>query len=366
MALIYHVYSAKMIKKRKVLIFLPANIGGAERVTVTIAQFLIEADYEVVFVVVTNHIGSIQHIIPKDKRIVIVRVRNIWDFTVTKISRIISHEKPDFLFSSLRYLNPRVLMASKLAGHAKVIVRNDNGLQTARWDNKILMRWTYPWAEKVVAQQEEMRQELIDQMKLNPQKVVAIHNPFNKGIIDQLAEEPSPYPQDSAVNVLHVGRFFHNKGQDTACKAFQQLHQRLPQAHLYFVGKFDENDAYFQMVREFVVTNGMEGFVHFVGHDPNPYKWMKHCDCLVMPSRYEGTPNVLIEAMYLRKPVVATKCIPIIEQMVRDGHNGLLVETDDIEAIASAMEKALQLTDFGMTYQPGEKEDFLALFQTES
>lgn len=349
--------------KRKVLFFLPAGIGGAERVTVTIAQCLAEADFEVAFVVVANKIGSIQHIIPKGHRTIFVKVQNIWDFTVTKIARVIAKENPDFLFSSLRYLNPRVLAASKLAGHAKVIVRNDNGLQTARWDNKLLMRWTYPWAEKVVAQQEEMRQELIDKVGLNPRKVVAIHNPFNKEIIDKLALEPSPYPKNSSLNYLHVGRFFHNKGQDAACKAFQRLHQQLPQSHLYFVGKYEENDAYYRMVKDIVAADGLENCIHFVGHDPNPYKWMKHCDCLIMPSRYEGTPNVLIEAMYLRKPVVATKCIPIIERMVDDGHNGLLCDTDDIEAIATAMEKALHLKDLEMTYQPGDKKDFLALFQ---
>jgi glycosyltransferase involved in cell wall biosynthesis len=49
--------------------------------------------------------------------------------------------------------------------------------------------------------------------------------------------------------------------------------------------------------------------------------------------------------------------------MVNDGQNGLLCDTDDIEAIATAMEKALQLKDLEMTYQPGDKKDFLALFQ---
>ena len=327
-----------------------------------LSVFLDEVGFEVVFVIVANHIGAIQHIIPEDKRRIFVKVQNIWDFTTIKIARVIAREKPDFLFSSLRYLNPRVLIASKLAGHAKVIVRNDNGLQTARWDNIQLMRWTYPWAEKVIAQREEMRQELIERIALHPDKVVAIHNPFNKEEIDRLAKEPSPYPNNSAINYLHVGRFFNNKGQDAACKAFRLLHQQIPQAHLYLLGTYEENDAYYRIVKDYVKANGLENCIHFVGHDPNPYKWMKHCHCLVMPSRYEGTPNVLIEAMYLRRPVVATKCIPIIERMVKNGYNGLLVETDDIEDIAAAMAKALKLSDFDMTYQPGNKEDFLTLF----
>ena len=82
-----------------------------------------------------------------------------------------------------------------------------------------------------------------------------------------------------------------------------------------------------------------------------------------MPSRKEGLPNSLIDAMYLGKPVVATTCIPVISRIVRDGYNGILVAPEDVEAMAAAMQKAIYLKDFKMTYTPASKEDFISLFR---
>ena len=66
--------------------------------------------------------------------------------------------------------------------------------------------------------------------------------------------------------------------------------------------------------------------------------------------------------MYLGKPVVATKCIPVIERIVQHGYNGILVDTENIEQLAEGMIEALSLKDFKMTYQPATKQDIVPLF----
>ena len=91
---------------------------------------------------------------------------------------------------------------------------------------------------------------------------------------------------------------------------------------------------------------------------------MNHADCFVMPSRLEGLPNALIDAMYLGKPVVATRCIPIIERIVRNSYNGIVVEPDNVEALAEGMRKATLLKDTRMIYQPATGRDFVSLFNS--
>ena len=260
----------------------------------------------------------------------------------------------------------RVIAAARLAGGVKAIVRNDNGLQTARWDNKLLMRLTYRYAHLIIAQQEEMRQELIDVMHLDPEKIVAIANPLNTDIIDKKSQEPSPYPTAHQVNYLWAARFFYNKGQDLLCRAFRIVSERQPAAHLYLLGRYDTGDPYYQQVRQYVETNHLEERVHFMGEEPNPFKYMRHCDCFVMPSRYEGLPNALVEAMYLGRPVVATRCIPMISRIVSDHYNGILVDPDEEQQMAEAMLSAPSLHDFEMTYHPSRPEDFIRLFPQES
>ena len=115
-------------------------------------------------------------------------------------------------------------------------------------------------------------------------------------------------------------------------------------------------------MKDIVAGANLDNYLHIVGFDPNPYKWIYNCDCFVLPSRLEGLPNALVEAMYLKKPVVATTCIEIIKRMVEDGYNGYLVPSEDTDAMADAMVKALNLKNFTMTYSPSKPEDFIRLF----
>lgn len=146
-------------------------------------------------------------------------------------------------------------------------------------------------------------------------------------------------------------------------KAFDMVHKNNCNTHLYLVGKYDWNVVFDKNVKKYVEENGLSDFVHFVGFDNNPYRWMKNANVYVMPSRLEGLPNSLIEAMYFGIPVVATRCIPVIDRIVRDGYNGYIVPSENVEAIATAMLKAPLLKNFEMTYSSATKEDFVNLFQ---
>ena len=85
---------------------------------------------------------------------------------------------------------------------------------------------------------------------------------------------------------------------------------------------------------------GISEFVKFVGFQANPYKYLKYADVFVLSSIYEGLPNVMLEAMYLGKPVAVTACIPYISQVVRPGVNGYLAPVGDSNALAKAMTEA--------------------------
>ena len=81
-----------------------------------------------------------------------------------------------------------------------------------------------------------------------------------------------------------------------------------------------------------------------------------------MPSRLEGLPNALIEAMYIGKPVVATKCIPVVSRIVKDGYNGILVESEDYVAMSNAIIRAIELKNFKMTYKPSTTAEINQIF----
>ena len=350
--------------KKKVLFFMPSTVGGAERMTVLIAKMLPQEEFEVKFVVVGKTLGDIVKYIPEGYPVRLLRIKKIWYGGIIRLWRVVREEKPDIVFSSLLYLNARLILVSK-ACQNKVIVRNNIDLsRTLSKINKLLVRLTYKWADRVIAQQKEMHDEIISYTGLQEGKVTTLHNPIDYEYIHECIKATNPFPKEAQNQFKYIwtARFSSQKGQDLLVQAFNILHQEKPDAHLYLLGKYDNNSPYYKSIIEYIQNHDIQGFVHFLGFDSNPYRWIKYADCFVMPSRFEGLPNALIDAMYLGKPVVATRCIPVIDRIVKDGYNGVIVESENVEAIAEGMKKALLLNNFEMTYNPARKEDVLYIF----
>lgn len=351
-----------MLERKKVLFFLNSSTGGAERVTVTIGKMLPRDRYEVVFVLAGKTMGTMGDFIPEGYRVEHIVFRNIWLGVKRRFYEVLRRERPYAVFCSSMTHSVRLIQAARKVGGIKIVIRNCNYFKTLRWDQLLYCKLTYKYADIIIAQQEEMRQDILSHIKLDPNKVIALQNPLDKGYIAKKSNMPSPYREKDAIKYLWVGRFDRTKGQDILAKAFVIVDKRNPKARLYFVGNH-RDDAFFHSVEQTLKDGDCINRVHFVGYDPNPYRWMKHCDCFVLPSRIEGLPNSLIEAQYLGRPAVAATCIPIISRIVEDGVTGYTVPPEDPEAMAEAMLKAPALGTIQSTYHSANDEEFIKLFR---
>lgn len=348
---------------KKVLFFLPSTTGGAERMTVNIAKMLPKCRYDCRIIIVDKTEGTISNFIPNDIPWSYMHITNVWELLTWRIYRILKKEKPYAVFCSLRYLNVRVAIASKLAGNIRTIIRNNNYWQTLRKDQFLMCKHTFKLADVIIAQQDEMRQEILDVLHCNPNKVITLHNPLDIDSIDSKKNEKSPFSQDTNnINYVWVARFNRNKGQDILAKAFVIVAQENPNAHLYFIGDFNSDTKLYEEVKDILTCGGCIERTHFVGFETNPYKWIKNADCFVLPSRIEGLPNALIEAQYLGCPSVATLCIPMITRIIENGVNGYVVPCEDPVSMAQAMHKAVKLGEISMTYKPSDANDYIKLF----
>ena len=348
--------------KKKVLFFVGSGVGGAERMTIRIAKFLDLSEFIPIFVIVGKQKGNITDFIPKNYGIEYIHIRNIYDFTTLRLLNLMRKESPNVVFCSSTYLSVRVIMAAHILGNIKIIVRSPNSFASFPKSIQCLVKLTYKYTDVIIAQQEEMRQEFLSCLKLLENKIVTLQNPIDTDFIDSHIKVESPYKDNNQTKYLWVGRFDYTKGQDILVKAFKKVKETKLNAHLYLVGKYNKDSSFYKDVETFVNNNNLTDSVHFVGYDDNPYRWVKYCDCFVQPSRLEGLPNALIEAMYLQKPVAATECIPIINRIIKDGYNGYVVPSEDISSLSDAMIKALNLSNFTMTYKPASQEDFVELF----
>jgi glycosyltransferase involved in cell wall biosynthesis len=134
---------------------------------------------------------------------------------------------------------------------------------------------------------------------------------------------------------LFVGFPFERKGVDVLIDAFQRINNKYPDLSLKIVGHCPELSPY----RELAGENPRIEFLPGQSHETT-MELMANCTFFVLPSRAEGVPRVLLEAMALKRPVVSTRVYGI-PYLVEDGVHGLLVEPDDVEELASKMELLL-------------------------
>lgn len=347
---------------KKILFFVNCNgVGGAERMSITLAKSLDKERFLPVFVLVGQK-DRISQFIPDEFKTIKIKIKNIYDFLIFKIYDCLKLEKPDLVFSSQVFLNVRLIFATRLMDGVHVVIRHPNAMSTINGLNRVLINLTYKFANVIVAQQEEMADELRALPGVGVEKIKVLHNPIDINTIqEKLKNSSSPYENISGIKFVNVGSIKHIKGQDILLRAFLQIHKTLPDSHLFIVGRIDEK-KYYSELYSFIKYNSLEQCIHFVGYTDNPYIWMKNADCFVLSSRCEGLPNVLIEASFLNVPVVSTLCIPMVKRIIEENVNGFVVPIDNPDSMAYAMLHAIKLKNVAMSYIPASVEEINATF----
>jgi glycosyltransferase involved in cell wall biosynthesis len=141
--------------------------------------------------------------------------------------------------------------------------------------------------------------------------------------------------------ILSFGRIdVFMKGQDLLIKAFEKLSPSVPDYTLIIAGKGKKRDV--EAVRTMVGESVVKGNIQYITKvsDEQKRELLSRATLVVIPSRFEGWCIVAIEAAASSKPIVGTKIEGLIDT-IQDGVNGILVPSEDIDALASAMQKLL-------------------------
>ena len=349
----------------RILFFINSEVGGAEKMSVFISKMLIRHGIKPGYVIVKDKLtaASITDFLPKGQWVEIIEAKNNIE-KVLYFWRLIQKKKPDVVFSSHLSINDKLLLLKPFFTKVRFVIRSDNYYSTYRILSKLFIKITYRFADIMITQNEEMKDEFILHNIMSPAHIITLENPVDKEMIDtKLRNAKNPYPKDGKMHIVAVGRFSHQKGYDYLAKSFAIVRPEYKNCELYIIGGHTgrwqpEFDRFISLVKEL----GIEKDVHCMGYQSNPYKYIKYADCFVLSSRWEGLPNVLAESLYLRTPVAAFKCIPIIERMVRDGIDGHLAEKEDVTGLSSAIMKAIELGRTNPVYAGSNEQDFVELF----
>jgi glycosyltransferase involved in cell wall biosynthesis len=142
--------------------------------------------------------------------------------------------------------------------------------------------------------------------------------------------------------LLFAGRLAEQKDVNTLLMALDILQHVEPGAVTLIAGDGPLRERLTERARAFDLLD--TGRVRFLGHRDDVPTLLAAADLLVLPSRYEGLPNVVLEAMRFRKPVVATAA-PGTTELVNDGQTGRLAPVGDARALATALRDAIRDPD---------------------
>jgi len=143
---------------------------------------------------------------------------------------------------------------------------------------------------------------------------------------------------ESAFLIGCIGRLVPSKAQDKAIKVLSLVREKGVDAHLILVGTglLGEEKEYESELRKLASHLGLSDYVHFAGFRTDVLICMKAMDVLVMTSKYEGLPNIAVEAGIVRRPLVAFDVCGIHE-VIRDSVTGYILEQDDIAGMADRL-----------------------------
>lgn len=248
------------------------------------------------------------------------------------IRRAIRQSGAPTILSFIAPTNVLVVLASRGLGRRIIISeRNDPARQSFGpiWDR--LRRHLYRRADIVTANSQGALTSLASFVPTA--QLAFVPNPV------EIPEQTTAVPQEKII--LAVGRLHRQKGFDLLLEAFAQITKRHPDWRLVFLGDGPERDALGEKAAALSITDRVE----WKGLVANPSENFERASIFALPSRYEGTPNALLEAMAHGLAVVVSDASPGPLELVTDGVSGRVVADENADALANAMERLIESPD---------------------
>jgi glycosyltransferase involved in cell wall biosynthesis len=264
------------------------------------------------------------------------------------LARYLREHRPAALLAAKDRAGRTAVLARLLARtDTRIVMRLGTNLSAAMVDRSALarrlryrpIRWLYPRIDRIVAVSEGVAEDTAAIARLPPERIGVIRNPVITSELPVLAEESCGHrwlqPGQPPV-IVGAGRFQRQKDFPTLIRAFARVRaERL--CRLIILGEGGDQAKLERLIAALELT----AYIDLPGFQSNPYPFLARADLFVLSSAWEGSPNVLTEAMALGTPVVSTDCPSGPRELLDGGRYGPLVTVGDADALAKAISATL-------------------------
>ena len=323
--------------KKSLLFILPdLNAGGAERIVTTIANHLPREKFSPSILLLRKE-GLYLDFLQNDVEIIDIKTPRI-RHALKPILKQIRKRKPDIVFSGFGEVNAYLSLFIKLFPKTKFIARETNVVSqhVTRREIRFFYKF-YNNYNKIICQSDDMMNDLVKNFKIKNNKLIKINNPVDFNFIEEKLEnatKPESY-REGYKNVVAIGNLSSRKGFDNLLKVFKFLKNEKILLHILGDGRDKE------LLHQMKDNLGLENVI-FHGVQKNPYPFLKFADLFVLSSRYEGFPNVLLEAGACGTYALANNCKGGINEIIQPKINGEISDIENHEVFAAKIVEILE------------------------
>ena len=208
----------------------------------------------------------------------------------------------------------------------KIVIRSNSSPSGWTQNNfkKYIFKRVFKKADKIVVNSLEFQKKFKKNFNVEPE---CIYNPLNKKEIlkkSKIEISLNFFKDSKKLKILNIGRFTDQKDHHTLLESIKILKNKYKLNFILLIMGRGKNK---KDIQNFINKNNLNLNVKVIGFKKNPYKYIRHCNLFVLSSRFEGLPNVLLEAITLKKFVISSNCPTGPSEILNNGKGGLLFKT---------------------------------------
>ena len=318
--------------QKKLIIFMPSIEGGGVEKNLFIVSNFLSGKIKNISVITASYKyknkfnKKINFISPKNNLWSNLNRRSKYFICLILLFKLLIKNKNSVVFAF--QANLYTIIICKLLS-IKVIVRSNSAPEG--WSKNFIKKFLYKniiqQADKIIVNSYDFKKSMNKKYGVNPN---VIYNPLDKQeIIKKSKSKIKNIFSKKVLKIINVGRFVEQKDQLTLLKSLNLIKNKL-NFNLVLLGRGKLK----QELLNYTFSNNLSKKVKFIDFKDNPYPYIKKSDLFILSSKFEGLPNVLLEAVVLKKFIISSNCPTGPREILMDGKAGFLFPVGDFNSLS--------------------------------